>query len=187
MRLQDKVAIISGAASGMGAATARRFGKEGAKVVVADMLEEDGRKVAAGHHAANGAAEFMRAGRHRRGELEVRGGGDGGEVRPAGHPGEQRRHQRQRGDRHAGHRGVGPADGGERARRVPRHEIRRAGDEEDRRRIDRQSVVDLRQHRADDDAYGLQRVQRRGAHADQIDRGAVRRATASAPIRCIPG
>ena len=42
MRLQDKVAIISGAASGMGAATARRFAKEGAKVVVADMLEDEG-------------------------------------------------------------------------------------------------------------------------------------------------
>lgn len=60
MRLQDKVAIISGAASGMGAATARRFAKEGAKVVVADMLEEDGRKVASDITLSNGAAEFMR-------------------------------------------------------------------------------------------------------------------------------
>ncbi len=60
MRLQDKVAIISGAASGMGAATARRFAKEGAKVVVADMLEDDGRRVAAEIIRANGAAEFMR-------------------------------------------------------------------------------------------------------------------------------
>ncbi len=60
MRLAGKVAIISGAASGMGAATARRFGKEGAKVVVADMLEEDGRKVAADINAAGGAAEFMK-------------------------------------------------------------------------------------------------------------------------------
>jgi NAD(P)-dependent dehydrogenase (short-subunit alcohol dehydrogenase family) len=59
MRLDGKVAIISGAASGMGAATARRFGKEGAKVVVADMLEDDGRKVAADIVAANGAAVFM--------------------------------------------------------------------------------------------------------------------------------
>ena len=42
MRLADKVAIISGAASGMGAATARRFAKEGAKVVIADMLTEEG-------------------------------------------------------------------------------------------------------------------------------------------------
>ncbi len=60
MRLAGKVAIISGAASGMGAATARRFGKEGAKVVVADMLEDDGRKVAADIDAAGGAAAFMR-------------------------------------------------------------------------------------------------------------------------------
>ena len=60
MRLEGKVAIISGAASGMGAATARRFAKEGAKVVIADMLEEDGKKVAADIVRANGTAEFMR-------------------------------------------------------------------------------------------------------------------------------
>lgn len=59
MRLQDKVAIVTGAASGMGAATARRFGKEGAKVVVADMLDDEGRQVAADITRANGAAEFM--------------------------------------------------------------------------------------------------------------------------------
>jgi NAD(P)-dependent dehydrogenase (short-subunit alcohol dehydrogenase family) len=44
MRLANKVAIISGAASGMGAATARIFAREGARVVVADVLEhEDGK------------------------------------------------------------------------------------------------------------------------------------------------
>ena len=59
MRLEGKVAIVSGAASGMGAATARRFAKEGAKVVVADMLDDDGRKVAADIVAANGAGVFM--------------------------------------------------------------------------------------------------------------------------------
>jgi NAD(P)-dependent dehydrogenase (short-subunit alcohol dehydrogenase family) len=46
MRLADKVAIISGAASGMGAATAHLFAREGAKVVVADVLEREGRQVA---------------------------------------------------------------------------------------------------------------------------------------------
>jgi len=63
MRLTGKVAIISGAASGMGAATARRFAREGAKVVIADQLEADGRKVAEDINAANaagGEAVFMR-------------------------------------------------------------------------------------------------------------------------------
>ena len=44
MRLAGKVAIISGAASGMGTATARMFAREGAKVVIADMLEHEGRQ-----------------------------------------------------------------------------------------------------------------------------------------------
>jgi len=48
MRLAGKVAIISGAASGMGAATARMFAREGAKVVIADVLEYEGRQVADG-------------------------------------------------------------------------------------------------------------------------------------------
>jgi NAD(P)-dependent dehydrogenase (short-subunit alcohol dehydrogenase family) len=61
MRLKDKVAIVTGAASGMGAATARRFAKEGAKVVVADMLEAEGKEVAASINAANaGSAVFMK-------------------------------------------------------------------------------------------------------------------------------
>src|SRR5258706_14182699 len=46
MRLAGKVAIISGAASGMGVATARMFAREGAKVMIADVLEHEGREVA---------------------------------------------------------------------------------------------------------------------------------------------
>ena len=46
MRLAGKVAIISGAASGMGAATARLFAREGARVIIADVLEHEGRQVA---------------------------------------------------------------------------------------------------------------------------------------------
>lgn len=60
MRLAGKVAIISGAASGMGAATARRFGREGAKVMVADVLDDEGRRVATDITAAGGAADFTR-------------------------------------------------------------------------------------------------------------------------------
>ena len=58
MRLENKVAIVSGSASGMGAATARRFGKEGAKVVVADMLEAEGRAVVKQITDAGGTAMF---------------------------------------------------------------------------------------------------------------------------------
>jgi 3-oxoacyl-[acyl-carrier protein] reductase len=46
MRLQDKVAIITGAAHGIGKAYARRFAEEGAHVVVADLDEKGGQAVA---------------------------------------------------------------------------------------------------------------------------------------------
>jgi NAD(P)-dependent dehydrogenase (short-subunit alcohol dehydrogenase family) len=59
MRLAGKIAIISGAASGMGAATARRFGWEGACVVIADMLEAEGKAVADAINEAGGKAMFM--------------------------------------------------------------------------------------------------------------------------------
>jgi NAD(P)-dependent dehydrogenase (short-subunit alcohol dehydrogenase family) len=55
MRLAGKVAIISGAASGMGAATAGMFAREGAKVVIADMLAHEGQQVA---EAIGSAARF---------------------------------------------------------------------------------------------------------------------------------
>ncbi|MDF3932869.1 glucose 1-dehydrogenase [Pseudomonas citronellolis] len=45
-RLQDKVLLITGAARGQGAAEARLFVAEGAKVVIADVLDEDGERLA---------------------------------------------------------------------------------------------------------------------------------------------
>lgn len=53
-RLKDKVVIITGGARGMGAATVRLFVSEGAKVLITDVLEAEGRALAAelGEHAA---------------------------------------------------------------------------------------------------------------------------------------
>ena len=57
-RLDGQVAWISGGASGIGAATCRQFALEGASVVIADVLEEPGRKLADGINAGGGRALF---------------------------------------------------------------------------------------------------------------------------------
>jgi len=56
MRLEGKVAIITGGAHGMGAEEARLFAREGAKVVIADVREDDARKVEAEIAEAGGEA-----------------------------------------------------------------------------------------------------------------------------------
>jgi len=60
-RLDGKVAVITGAASGIGAATAVRFAREGAAVVVGDLNEAGGAEVVARCTAAGGRACFQRA------------------------------------------------------------------------------------------------------------------------------
>lgn len=58
--LEGKVAIVTGAARGMGAATAQLFAEAGARVVVADMNEDLGRTLVAEIEQAGGEALFQR-------------------------------------------------------------------------------------------------------------------------------
>ena len=59
MRLEGKVAIISGGARGMGAEEARLFAREGATVVIGDVLEEEGRKLEAELNETGAEALFL--------------------------------------------------------------------------------------------------------------------------------
>src|SRR6266487_243218 len=61
MRLQDKVAIITGAGSGIGRESALLFAREGASIVVADVSDEAGTAVVAELEAAGGRAIFVHA------------------------------------------------------------------------------------------------------------------------------
>jgi len=61
MKLQDRVAIITGAGQGIGAAAASRMAEEGAKVIVSDVNERTGPAVVDEIRANGGEATFVRA------------------------------------------------------------------------------------------------------------------------------
>ena len=59
--LEGKVAIVTGAAMGMGEATAKLFAEAKAKVIIADFNEEKGRQVTDEINAAGGEAAFCKS------------------------------------------------------------------------------------------------------------------------------
>jgi NAD(P)-dependent dehydrogenase (short-subunit alcohol dehydrogenase family) len=74
MRLKDKVALITGAGSGMGRATAILFAREGARVAVVDI------DVAGGEETVRAIRQDSGTGHHRGGRDEGGGYGTGGRT-----------------------------------------------------------------------------------------------------------
>jgi 3-oxoacyl-[acyl-carrier protein] reductase len=60
-RFDGKVAIVTGAGSGFGEAIAARFAREGARVVVSDVNDDNGRRVSAAIEKEGGAARYVHA------------------------------------------------------------------------------------------------------------------------------
>ena len=60
MRLEGKVALISGGARGMGAVEAKLFALEGAKIIIGDILESEGLRTEAEINANGGECIFVR-------------------------------------------------------------------------------------------------------------------------------
>ena len=83
MRLQDKVAIVTGGASGIGRAICELFAEEGARVVVADIDAEGGRKTERRINVTQGDATFAQTDVSREADVEstVRAAADAYGVR----------------------------------------------------------------------------------------------------------
>src|SRR5574337_581415 len=71
MRLKDKVVIVTGAARGIGRAIAMRCAQEGARVIVADVRDEQGQATAREIEEAGGQAMFIHCDVSRRADVDA--------------------------------------------------------------------------------------------------------------------
>ncbi|HMG41449.1 MAG TPA: SDR family oxidoreductase [Acidimicrobiales bacterium] len=69
-RLDGKVAVVTGGARGIGRGICRRFAREGARVLVADIAEDEGKQVAADLAGLGGQGVFLRTDVGRKDEVE---------------------------------------------------------------------------------------------------------------------
>ncbi len=185
-RLDGKVALITGAASGMGKVAATLLAREGASVVVADVTDEAGQ---AAVKEIGGWLGRLFSRRRLQPTPTPKPWSDSPSSVSAGStsstttrdlPG-----QRRLGDRHAGGH-LGPGHEHQPQGRVPRMQVRHTGDARLRRRLDHQRRIvrcsDGRGHSPD----RLHGQQGRGPVDDQGDRDRVRPKRTSEPTRCVP-
>ena len=173
MRLEGKVAIDHRRRVRDGRQHGADLCPEGAKVVVADQLDDEGKKIVAEIVTGQRRGELSPPRRDRRGDWKRVVAATVAEfgrldilVNNAGISGSA--------VDDLSTRRLGQDHGRQRARRVFRDEVRDPRDAQSRRRVDRQHLVDLRRHRPARHPRRLQRLERRDPHDDQGRRGAAR-------------
>jgi len=83
-RLQGKVALVTGGGSGIGRASALAFAREGATVVISDIVVAGGEETVRMVKAAGGEATFVKADVSKAAEVEALMKKSGGDLRTAG-------------------------------------------------------------------------------------------------------
>jgi len=70
-RLAGKIALVTGAAKGQGAAVSRRFAAEGARLALLDVLDDTGRELASAIEEDGGTARYWHCDVGRAGDVEA--------------------------------------------------------------------------------------------------------------------